>query len=787
MKTILVLCLFFPVSIFAQAIGINEDGSQPVHNAILDIKSNSKGIVIPRMSTSERNQIALPYTEGLMIYNTTTKQFEYWTVENQSIQWKSITLDDDNDPTNEIQTLTKNQQFLTLSNGGGSVSINDEDADPFNEWQTLSLQAGRILQLNPGGGSVTFPANLDNDFTNELQTISINGDEISLSLNGSTITLPQDEVNDADANPSNELQTLSFSSGQLSISNGNTVSITGPDNLGNHNASQELVMNDNRISLIGDPIFQGDATPKSYVDAHEDADADATNEIQNLFKNGNEISISGGNTITIPGDNLGNSTALQNLNMNTYRINNVGPPISSGDAVNKAYVDANISGDTDPTNEIQDLNLAFDTLYITNNPSPYKIGLNKYLDNTDNQNISGMTLLNDILTITMENAGAAQVNLSSLNQDDQGFDVAQLLGNTLRLSIEDDGDATQEIDFSSIANTDSQTLSKSGTNLFISGGNSLDIKQNFIGDSDNSSMVETQAASDRITFTTNSTKVAEFNSLGNLAINNNTPGGNNKLDVKSTLAFGVGVFANATGANGIGLKAEGTEYAAQFNDRVDINDDLEVQGRITMDESSSDVILNMRTSGVTNGRVLLRQAGTNDIYFGDLDDNGADVVIRAAGGNRMVLGSSGDVALYSGDFYSLDNTKNLGNTNNRWNWLYLNNGIVTGSDIRLKKNISDLNVGLDEVLRMRPVSYRLKHDDTEVKLGIIAQELQEVIPELVHSPDDADASLGVKYTEIIPVLIKGMQEQQELIESLRNEMELLKKQQKMNEKELKLE
>ena len=59
----------------AQSVSINNDGSQPHPSAMLDIKSNVKGLLIPRTSTSTRNTIS--GIKGLMMYDTTTSSFWY--------------------------------------------------------------------------------------------------------------------------------------------------------------------------------------------------------------------------------------------------------------------------------------------------------------------------------------------------------------------------------------------------------------------------------------------------------------------------------------------------------------------------------------------------------------------------------------------------------------------------------------------------------------------------------------------------------------------------------------
>lgn len=69
--------VFLSFSTHAQnGVAINEDGAAPHASAMLDISSTGKGVLVPRMATSQRpTSPAL----GLLIYNTTLSQFEYWT------------------------------------------------------------------------------------------------------------------------------------------------------------------------------------------------------------------------------------------------------------------------------------------------------------------------------------------------------------------------------------------------------------------------------------------------------------------------------------------------------------------------------------------------------------------------------------------------------------------------------------------------------------------------------------------------------------------------------------
>jgi len=95
------------------------------------------------------------------------------------------------------------------------------------------------------------------------------------------------------------------------------------------------------------------------------------------------------------------------------------------------------------------------------------------------------------------------------------------------------------------------------------------------------------------------------------------------------------------------------------------------------------------------------------------------------------------------------------------------NGTIQTSDRRMKKEINNLNYGLNTVLKLRPVSYKWKKGNQNVNLGLIAQEVQKLIPEVIDVGTDKDRTLGMKYTELIPVLINAIQEQQKEITDLK--------------------
>jgi predicted RNase H-like nuclease (RuvC/YqgF family) len=82
---------------------------------------------------------------------------------------------------------------------------------------------------------------------------------------------------------------------------------------------------------------------------------------------------------------------------------------------------------------------------------------------------------------------------------------------------------------------------------------------------------------------------------------------------------------------------------------------------------------------------------------------------------------------------------------------------------------------MDEIMKLNPVSYKMKDLDSENKnLGLIAQDLEKVIKEPVETGNGERKLKGVRYTGLIPVLINGMQEQQKQLKKEQAENDSLR-------------
>lgn len=249
-------------------------------------------------------------------------------------------------------TLNPTDKTLDLSNNGGSVKVSEitsmmqVDKDSTNEIQTLSLE-GNILKIKHGNtidGSVTI-----NTTDNDRQALSLKGHVLSIE-NGNSITLP-DSVNEAQ----NLSLTTLANNRTLTISKGNTVSFN--------------------------------------VD---DADADPTNEIQDLYESRDTIYIS---KKALP-------TKIDLVQKLTVDKANNKLTIKRGNT---------IEIDADPTNEIQDLNLTANMLKITKNSLATGIDLTKYTD--DKQNL---TLNESAKTIAIDRGNSIDVT-NLVNTPWEGF------------------------------------------------------------------------------------------------------------------------------------------------------------------------------------------------------------------------------------------------------------------------------------------------------------------------------------------------------------------------------
>ncbi|MEO6541969.1 MAG: tail fiber domain-containing protein [Ferruginibacter sp.] len=164
MKLFSFLLLFFiilvlPVTVFTQSFSINTDGSIADNSAILDIKSTTKGLLMPRLTTVQKYAIATP-AEGLKIYDTDTKTFWFyngmvWTeIPDGSNSW-NLSGNSLSNPANQfIGTLDDNPLLFRIKNINAGLIDSTTQNTAFG-FRALDSAVITALQFNTAFGYKT--------------------------------------------------------------------------------------------------------------------------------------------------------------------------------------------------------------------------------------------------------------------------------------------------------------------------------------------------------------------------------------------------------------------------------------------------------------------------------------------------------------------------------------------------------------------------------------------------------------------------------------------------------
>jgi hypothetical protein len=179
--------------------------------------------------------------------------------------------------------------------------------------------------------------------------------------------------------------------------------------------------------------------------------------------------------------------------------------------------------------------------------------------------------------------------------------------------------------------------------------------------------------------------------------------------------------------------------------------------------------INVGTAGTVGNTALsmvsLLPPGTNVGVFG----------FAPAGGSSFAGYFDGDVQVNGNVYPGAACTYDLGSLSQRWNTVYACNGTIQTSDERLKTNVKILDYGINDIMKLNPVSYFWKNDQGYGrKIGFIAQDIQKIIPEVVKEGTDGDKLMGVNYAELTSLLVKGMQDQQKMIADQQKQIDELR-------------
>jgi hypothetical protein len=218
-----------------------------------------------------------------------------------------------------------------------------------------------------------------------------------------------------------------------------------------------------------------------------------------------------------------------------------------------------------------------------------------------------------------------------------------------------------------------------------------------------------------------------------------------------TTSYKLSLISDATVANGVYISA-GTgsgNHALYVEDKDGTAEYFAVRG---------DGQIRMGASGV--GDVLIGKSALNNDDVGIWLNGGGTSWFTAnsdypVGINRK--GTDGNVIVFTND-QATAGSISVSGTSTSYN---------TSSDYRLKEDLQDFN-GLEKVSKIPVYNFKWKIDDNR-SYGVMAHELQKVLPQAVVGEKDAEEMQSVDYSKIVPLLVKSIQELKAEVDKLKQE------------------
>jgi len=283
------------------------------------------------------------------------------------------------------------------------------------------------------------------------------------------------------------------------------------------------------------------------------------------------------------------------------------------------------------------------------------------------------------------------------------------------------------------------------------------------------------------------------------------------LDTQIFAETGYGIFLNVNGSSSTGMVINSTGNVGIGT--TNPTDRLTVSGRLNLQGLNQNSIwFNQNAGGTSTGFIVGRSINSDDsqnFFFYDVAaaafrmsiTSGGDVVVggtTTSGLQRSVTtnasSNSGFVMQVAGSnkgyLYVNGNNTYLETTNsgllycwvNGANGVYLSAGSTSwtsNSDERLKNITGNIENAIESLLTLRTVKHTWKSDENKIeRLGLIAQDVEKVFPQVIEKyqipsgreqeQTDKTEYLGVKYTELIPVLVKAIQELSAKVSALEN-------------------
>ena len=765
--------LFF-IPVFGQNVAINNTGNPPDSSAILDIQSATKGVLFPRMTSSERSAINNPAT-GLMVFDLDHEKFfcydsTAWvevlsgsisTISNKEGDTRVDVEEVEDD--DRIRFIMENSEYFMMDgpnlhvlNTGGSVflgenaGMSDDLSNNFNVYVGQSAGAFNTSgSWNTAIGRIALMGN-----SSGTRNVAIGAAALQLGSGSENVALGTDagQQNSGSRNVFVGYETGQTSSGSDNVFLGHNAgySATGNNKLyiDNTATNSPLVYGefDNNLLRVNGKFEATSGISGTYSDADGDTKIqleESTDEDRIRFDmggaeyfvmNGPRLEVKGSGSSVFLGEFAGASDDLS-ANNNVFVGRYAGQDNTSGHW-NTSVGHSSLLNCTTGNRNVAIGGVA---LRDNNGIRNVAIGVDAGQKNTGNQSVmigfeSGKNNTGSGNVFLGNNAGEFAVGSNQLYIDNSSTNSPLIYGEFDNNYVEVHG--WQQVSGGSDAAPGGGGYLVTGV---LSAGN--------IAIDDNEIMARVNGSTSRLTLNAEG---------GDIVLGNGTSG---------NVGIGINVpLAKLHVASGEVRFPSGGPYATHFNyvsdgrnyirgetlfdhDKVGIGETSPV-AKLHVKGSESILpithIRNTSTGSSSNGlKVELAPHTGPTNYFIEFRDASGNVGEIAGGGGSSV-------------FYS------------------------TSSDARLKKNIRPLEGALAILEKLQPAKYQWKSDDSE-DIGFLAQELQAVYPYAVSGDSENDPEerpMGVDYGRLTPVLTAAIQELMEEVITLKAEIEILKAEQR---------
>jgi hypothetical protein len=821
--------LFVSFTLITNAqVGINSDGSSPDASAMLDIKSTTKGILIPRMTTAERTAIGTPAT-GLMVFDIDEAAFWYYNGAAWSAIGGSSAFTSENGIThsnNNSDDFVFGTDNLDYSSGTEYKLFFDKSKGAFRagaitgtKWDESNIgnfsigfgsdtKASGAISASFGSGTTA-----NGSISTSFGSGTTASGSISTSFGINTTAIGNSSTSFGNSTTASETASTSFgfftvASGAASTSFGNstTASGTASTSFGAFTSAYsyaEIALGSYNTVYTPDNATGFDSDDRVFVIGNGTSVA-ARSDAMVVYKNGN-TQING--DLTISGSFTNGNTAFLSENGITHSNNNNDDFVFGVDSLNygsgteyKLFFDKSKGAFRAGT--------VAGTYWDESNRGDYSIGLGYNTKASGNYSTSfgssttasgsystsfgsstaasgsyatsfgrnttaysyGETALGSYNTVYTPN------NITGFDSDDRLFVIgngttsarsdAMIVyknGNTQingDLTISGHLILTDTIGFSS---KNGITYSNNNSDDFVFGADSLNwgggFESKMFFDKDKGAFragtaVGTHWDEDNIGntstsfgfFTTASGDVSTSFGAGTIASG------------EHSTSFGTGTTASAKSSASFGFETTASgELSTSFGYKTTASGRNSIScGANSIASGDYSISLGTNTIAYSYAETVLGSYSTvytpDDTLAFDIDDrafvigNGTSTSARS---DAMIVYKNGSVWM-QGD-------------------LTVNSTSYT-SDIRLKENINTSKYGLNDILNIKVRDYQFKKDTTaHLHTGFLAQQLHTVFPHAVHIGGD-DENINpwtVDYASLTPLLVKGTQEQQVIIDDLK--------------------